>query len=269
MSDIVEKPNVGWRCSECEVYTSRPKEEHVCLAVKCEMCGWRWRAPLGVNLRHTSWGKCCCNDVDTCLHHQVSCDDGPIRPPQAELEARAKANYDADLKRWTHKRDGLKRLGERFTLLEAFYQAMKPWVGTDEWIDEVKDDELYYTPIRTVTAAEVKKLTKAVKDMRDLAMWKVTPEQFEFLKGRFKDPLLWIEDCERWIGRPLVGDKVHWCFEWDGLPVDETTEEFDVCTCWDKENIDGNQEKAGEEDKATQASASKEDGEDGAGSGQI
>jgi hypothetical protein len=35
-------------------------------------------------------------------------------------------------------------------------------------------------------------------------MWTVTDEQFNFLKVRFKDPLLWLEDCDRWIGRPLT-----------------------------------------------------------------
>jgi hypothetical protein len=67
---------------------------------------------------------------------------------------------------------------------------------------------------------------------REGVMWTVTDEQFNFLKVRFKDPLLWLEDCDRWIGRPLTGDKSHWCYDWDGLPVDETTDEFKVCTCW-------------------------------------
>jgi hypothetical protein len=63
-------------------------------------------------------------------------------------------------------------------------------------------------------------------------MWTLTEDQFAFLKTRFKDPLLWIEDCEKWIGHILVGNKAHYCYEWDGLPVDETTREFECCLCW-------------------------------------
>ncbi len=41
----------------------------------------------------------------------------------------------------------------------------------------------------------------------------------------------WIDDCMRWRGRVLTGRCGHWCYDWDGLPVDETTSEFDCCTC--------------------------------------
>ena len=41
----------------------------------------------------------------------------------------------------------------------------------------------------------------------------------------------WKEDCLRWRGRVLTGKLAHWCFDWDLLPVDETTPEFDCCTC--------------------------------------
>jgi hypothetical protein len=84
-------------------------------------------------------------------------------------------------------------------------------------------------------------------------MWNVTPTQFEFLKGRFKEPLLWLEDCERWIGRPLVGDKAHWCYDWDGLPVDETTTEFECCSCWNKENTDGRKKEDHQGEEAGKA----------------
>jgi hypothetical protein len=43
----------------------------------------------------------------------------------------------------------------------------------------------------------------------------------------------WIVDCLRWRGRVLTGKKSHWCWDWDGLPVDETSDEFDCCGCWD------------------------------------
>jgi hypothetical protein len=45
----------------------------------------------------------------------------------------------------------------------------------------------------------------------------------------------WNEDCLRWRGRVLTGKYKHWCNEWDGLPVDETTPEWPTCTCWPPE----------------------------------
>jgi hypothetical protein len=37
-------------------------------------------------------------------------------------------------------------------------------------------------------------------------------------------------DCLKWRGRLLTGKHAHWCYDWDGLPVDETTAEW-PCTC--------------------------------------
>jgi hypothetical protein len=43
----------------------------------------------------------------------------------------------------------------------------------------------------------------------------------------------WFDDCKKWRGEVLRGNYRHWCFEWDGLPVDETTtDEFDCCLCF-------------------------------------
>lgn len=42
----------------------------------------------------------------------------------------------------------------------------------------------------------------------------------------------WRADCLKWRGRVLDGKLSHWCVEWDGLPVDETTEEW-ACGCYD------------------------------------
>lgn len=42
----------------------------------------------------------------------------------------------------------------------------------------------------------------------------------------------WGEDCLRYRGAVLTGQLAHWCHDWDGLPVDETTEEIKTCTCW-------------------------------------
>lgn len=40
----------------------------------------------------------------------------------------------------------------------------------------------------------------------------------------------WITDCRHWRGRVLTGRAAHWCFAWDGLPIDETTLEW-PCEC--------------------------------------
>jgi hypothetical protein len=40
----------------------------------------------------------------------------------------------------------------------------------------------------------------------------------------------WEEDCLKWRDRVLTGKFAHWCFDWDGLPVDETCEEW-PCDC--------------------------------------
>jgi hypothetical protein len=40
----------------------------------------------------------------------------------------------------------------------------------------------------------------------------------------------WEEDCLRWRGRILTGAHKHWCWDWDGLPIDETTPEW-PCEC--------------------------------------
>lgn len=43
-------------------------------------------------------------------------------------------------------------------------------------------------------------------------------------------PTEWEEDCLRWRGRILTGQYAHICWEWDGLPVDETCLEW-PCGC--------------------------------------
>jgi hypothetical protein len=43
----------------------------------------------------------------------------------------------------------------------------------------------------------------------------------------------WPADCETERGRLLSGTWAHYCFDWDGLPVDETTWEFSSCHCYD------------------------------------
>jgi len=43
--------------------------------------------------------------------------------------------------------------------------------------------------------------------------------------------MTWEEECKKWHGRELTGLRRHYCSEWDGLPVDETCDEFSVCIC--------------------------------------
>jgi hypothetical protein len=42
----------------------------------------------------------------------------------------------------------------------------------------------------------------------------------------------WRADCIKWRGLVLDGKFIHWCFEWDGLPTDETCDEFSCCHCF-------------------------------------
>ena len=45
----------------------------------------------------------------------------------------------------------------------------------------------------------------------------------------------WMQECFRWHDRLLTGEKCHYCPDWDYLPIDETCEEIEACTCdWNK-----------------------------------
>jgi hypothetical protein len=41
----------------------------------------------------------------------------------------------------------------------------------------------------------------------------------------------WRADCLRWRGRVLTGLYAHWCDDWDGLPIDESSREW-PCACF-------------------------------------
>lgn len=41
----------------------------------------------------------------------------------------------------------------------------------------------------------------------------------------------WKRDCLKWRGKVLTGKYKHWCNDWNGLPVDETTPEW-PCACY-------------------------------------
>lgn len=47
----------------------------------------------------------------------------------------------------------------------------------------------------------------------------------------------WRKDCEKYggVGFILTGKFAHWCWEWDGLPIDETVPEFRCCPCYTDE----------------------------------
>jgi hypothetical protein len=44
----------------------------------------------------------------------------------------------------------------------------------------------------------------------------------------------WIEDSMHWRGKVLTGKRAHWCFDWDMLPCDETTDEITACHCYEE-----------------------------------
>jgi len=45
----------------------------------------------------------------------------------------------------------------------------------------------------------------------------------------------WNAECIKWRGKVLTGSKAHYCWDWDGLPVDETCAEFGCCSCYSEE----------------------------------
>lgn len=54
-------------------------------------------------------------------------------------------------------------------------------------------------------------------------------------------PPEWVADCLQWRGEVLTGRYAHWCFEWDGLPIDETCEEW-PCGCGIEAAIDASED---------------------------
>ncbi len=46
------------------------------------------------------------------------------------------------------------------------------------------------------------------------------------------DKTEWDTACIRDHGKRLTGLRSHYCWDWDGMTVDETTPEFDACTCF-------------------------------------
>ena len=46
---------------------------------------------------------------------------------------------------------------------------------------------------------------------------------------------VWTKECYRWHNRFLSGEKAHYCPDWDYLPIDETCEEIEACTCFEGE----------------------------------
>lgn len=50
-------------------------------------------------------------------------------------------------------------------------------------------------------------------------------------------PERWTQDCEQWRGVILTGTYVHWCPNWNYLPMDETCPEW-PCQCGIEQDID-------------------------------
>ncbi len=48
---------------------------------------------------------------------------------------------------------------------------------------------------------------------------------------RFVSDPRWLSECNKWRHRVLTGNRSHYCFYWDGLPVDETCENEWPCPC--------------------------------------
>lgn len=44
--------------------------------------------------------------------------------------------------------------------------------------------------------------------------------------------LTWVADCLEWRGHVLRGVAIHWCPEWDFLPMDETCDREWPCDCY-------------------------------------
>lgn len=38
-------------------------------------------------------------------------------------------------------------------------------------------------------------------------------------------------DMLKWRGRSWLGPDAHWCMDWDELPVDAMTPEYEMCIC--------------------------------------
>lgn len=44
----------------------------------------------------------------------------------------------------------------------------------------------------------------------------------------------WEKNCIHWRGRVLKGPDGHWCGDWDELPIDALTPEYEACECYKK-----------------------------------
>jgi hypothetical protein len=45
---------------------------------------------------------------------------------------------------------------------------------------------------------------------------------------------VWKGEMQKWRGRSWRGPDAHWCYDWDELPVDAFTPEYDCCVCYPK-----------------------------------
>lgn len=61
------------------------------------------------------------------------------------------------------------------------------------------------------------------------------------------------ENIEQRVYDNLKGKYKHYCYDWDGMAIDETYKEFECCTCYDKRRINVTEKTASEttDDKQT------------------
>lgn len=67
-------------------------------------------------------------------------------------------------------------------------------------------------------ALREKYLTRRTVDERRQGLPRITSDE-------------WKEMCMEERGKILTGAMSHWCHDWDGLTVDETTIEYEMCDC--------------------------------------
>jgi hypothetical protein len=46
------------------------------------------------------------------------------------------------------------------------------------------------------------------------------------------------EECLAMYGELLTGGHKHFCWEWDGLPIDDTMDEFECCLCYKEDPVE-------------------------------
>jgi hypothetical protein len=56
--------------------------------------------------------------------------------------------------------------------------------------------------------------------------------QIEGVGGSAKELDSWEKNCLFEHGVILMGNKRHYCYDWDLMPIDETCAQFECCSCY-------------------------------------